>query len=47
MASLLFNVYIHHLPVKTYSKYGYADDLAILLSKPSWEVEECLPEDLS
>ena len=36
-----FNIYISDLPETTSRKYGYADDLAILLRRPSWkEVEE-------
>ena len=34
--SMLFIVYIHDLPVTQANKYGYADDLAILLQKKSW-----------
>ena len=37
LAPMLFNVYIHDLPVTQAKKYGYADDLAILLQKKSWE----------
>ena len=48
LAPMLFNIYIHDLPATQSRKYGYADDLAILLSKPSWEaVEEGLSEDKS
>ena len=48
MAPMLFNIYIHNLPATQSRKYGYADDLAILLSKPSWEaVEEGLSEDIN
>lgn len=35
LAPMLFNIYIHDLPATQSRKYGYADDLAILLSKPS------------
>ncbi len=42
---MLFNIYIHDLPATQSRKYGYADDFANLLSKPSWEaVEEVLSE---
>ena len=45
---MLFNIYIHGLPARQSRKYGYGDDLAILLSKPSWEaVEEGLSEDMN
>ena len=48
LAPILFNIYIHDLPATTSRKYGYADDLAILLSKSSWEaVEEGLSEDMN
>lgn len=48
LAPMLFNIYIHDLPATTSRKYGYADDLAILLSKSSWEaVEEGLSEDMN
>ena len=40
---MLFNIYISDLPETTSRKYGYADDLAILLRRPSWkEMEEGL-----
>ena len=32
LAPMLFNIYIHDLPATQSRKYGYADDLAILLS---------------
>ena len=48
LAPMLFNIYIYDLPLTTSRKYGYADDLAILLSRPSWEaVEEGLSEDMN
>ena len=48
LAPMLFNIYIHDLPATQSRKYGYADDLAILLRKPSWEaVEEGLFEDMN
>ena len=37
LAPMLFNVYIHDFPVTQAKKYWYADDLAILLQKKSWE----------
>ena len=38
---MLFNIYISDLPETTSRKYGYADDLAILLRRPYWkEMEE-------
>ena len=46
-APLLFNIYIYDLPSTLSMKYGYADNLAILLSRPSWEAaEEGLNEDM-
>ena len=48
LAPMLFNIYIYDLPLTTSRKYGYADDLAILLSRASWEaVEEGLTEDMN
>ena len=35
LASILFTINIHDLPTTESKKYGYADDLAILLSNPS------------
>lgn len=47
LAPMLFNIYIHDLPVTTSRKYSYADDLAILFSNRSWEaVEEGLSKDM-
>ena len=44
---LLFNIYIYDLPSTQLRKYGYADNLAILFSKPSWKAaEEALNEDM-
>ena len=37
---MLFNICIHDLPDTLSKKYGYADDLAILMSDKSWEVIE-------
>ena len=43
LSPMLFNIYISDLPETTSRKYGYADDLAILLRRPSWkEMEEGL-----
>ena len=48
LAPLLFNIYIHDLPDTLSKKYGYADDLAILMSNKSWEVTETgLTADMS
>ena len=48
LAPMLFNVYIHDLPVTQAKKYGYADDLAILLRKKSWEdIEGGLTADMT
>ena len=45
---MLFNIYISDLPETTSRKYGYADDLATLLRRPSWkEMEECLNKDMT
>ena len=37
---MLFNICIRDLPDTLSKKYGYADDLAILMSDKSWEVIE-------
>ena len=48
LAPLLFNICIYDLPSTQLRKYGYADNLAILLSKPSWKAaEEGLNEDMA
>ena len=48
LSSMLFNIYISDLPVTTSRKYGYADDLAILLRRQSWKVmEESLNKDMT
>ena len=48
LSSMLFNVYISDIPETTSRKYGYADDLAILLRRPSWnEMEEILNEHMT
>ena len=45
---MLFNIYICDLPETTSRKYGYADDLAILLRRQSWkDMEEGLNEDMT
>ena len=48
LSPMLFNIYISDLPETTSRKYGYADDLAILLRRPSWkEMEEGLNNDMT
>ena len=48
LSVMLFNIYISDLPETTSRKYGYADDLAILLRRPSWkEMEEGLNKDMT
>ena len=48
LAPMLLNNYIHDLPATQSRKYDYTDDLAILLSKSSWEpLEEDLSEDMN
>ena len=48
LALMLFNIYIHDLPVTQSKKYGYADDLAILLRNKRWEeIEAGLTADMS
>ena len=48
LSPMLFNIYISDLPETTSRKYGYADDLAILLQRPSWkEMEEGLNNDMT
>ena len=48
LSPMLFNIYISDLPETTSRKYGYADDLAILLRRPSWkEMEERLNKDMT
>ncbi|KAJ3586334.1 hypothetical protein NHX12_012734 [Muraenolepis orangiensis] len=47
LSPMLFNVYIHDLPDTASRKDGYADDLAIMLSRPMWKLmEEGLNEDM-
>ena len=44
---MLFNIFISDLPETKYRKNGYADDLAILLRRPSWkEMEEGPHKDM-
>ena len=48
LSPMLFNIYISDLPETISRKYGYADDLAILLRLPSWkEMEEGLNKDMT
>ena len=48
LSPMLFNIYISDLPETTSRKYGYADDLAILLRHPSWKtMEEDLNKDMT
>ena len=48
LAPMLFNIYIHDLPVTQSKKYGYADDLAILLRHKRWEeIEAGLTADMT
>ena len=48
LAPLLFNAYIHDLPATQSKKYGYADDLAILLHDKQWEkIEAGLTADMT
>ena len=48
LSPMLFNIYISDHPETTSRKYGYADDLAILLRCPSWkEMEEGLNKDMT
>ena len=48
LSPMLYNIYISDLPETTSRKYGYADDLAILLRRPSWkEMEEGLNKDMT
>ncbi|KAM3875318.1 collagenase 3-like [Diretmus argenteus] len=47
LSPMLFNIYIHDLPDTSSTKYGYADDLAIMLSQPTWKgMEDGLNEDM-
>ena len=47
LSPMLFNVYINDLPDTASKKYGYADDLAIMLNRPTWQaMEDGLNEDM-
>ncbi|KAJ4937751.1 hypothetical protein JOQ06_002382 [Pogonophryne albipinna] len=47
LSPMLFNIYVHDLPDTTSRKYGYADDLAIMLRRPTWKaMEDGLIDDL-
>ena len=47
LSPMLFNIYIYDLPVTTSRRYGYADDLAIMLRQPTWQaVAEGLNRDM-
>ena len=47
LAPMLFNIYIHDILDTQSKKYGYADDLAIMLSHSSWEtIESGLTADM-
>ena len=48
LSPMLFNIYISDPPETTSRKYGYVDDLAILLRDPSWNtMEEGLNKDMT
>ena len=48
LSPMLFNIYLSNPPETTSRKYGYADDLAILLRHPSWmKMEEGLNKDMT
>ena len=48
LAPLLFNIYIHDLPVTIARKFAYADDLAILHLTSNWKtLEETLSHDMT
>lgn len=47
LSPMLFNIYIHDLPDTSSRKYGYADDLAIMLRRPTWKaMEDGLNKDM-
>lgn len=47
LSPMLFNIYIYDLPDTTSRKYGYADDLAIMLRRPAWKaLEDGLNQDM-
>ena len=48
LASLLFNIYMYHLPSMTSRKFVFGDDLALLHSSGNWkDLEETLSQDIS
>ena len=48
LAPIWFNIYFHDLPDTLSKKYGYTDDLAILLSNKNWEtIESGLTADMN
>ena len=47
LAPMLLNIYVLDLPETTTRKYGYADDLAIMMRQPAWErMEADLNQDM-
>ncbi|KAL7845704.1 hypothetical protein AOLI_G00238960 [Acnodon oligacanthus] len=38
LSPMLFSIYIHDLLDTTATKYGYTDDLAIILRRPTWKL---------
>ena len=47
LSPMLFNIYIYDLPGTASRKYGYADDLAIMLRRPTWKaLEDGLNQDM-
>ena len=47
LTPMLFNIYTHDIPDTQLKKYGYANDLAIMLSYSSWEtIESGLTADM-
>ena len=47
MGSLLFNIYTYDLPSMIFSKFAYADDLALLHSSGNWkDLEGTLSQDM-
>ena len=48
LAAMIFNIYVHDLPPTLANKYGYANDLAILLSDKHWKtIEQDFTADIS
>ena len=48
LALLQFNIYMYNLPSMIFSKFAYADDLALLHSSGNWkDLEETLSQDMS